>query len=192
MAQLLLYCYNQPTQADTLSQVARCLTSNGSHAAGGRYLSDVWHLNLETLAWTDVTTTYGVTDHPDDPVPAQFPATAAAVALPHRGRILLIGGHVKQKDPQAALAVRVLDPVRGSWSVLHCDGDVPTTRGSHAACIIGDKVYLLGGEGPTRRQMAGVAVLDLASNTWSALKIEGPVTGPSPRSALVATAYQDR
>ena len=104
----------------------------------------MWQLNLDTLAWSNVTSSYEVSDHPDDPVPARFPATAAAVALPHRGRILLIGGHVKQKDPKAPLAVRVLDPTRSTWSVLHCGGDVPLTRGSHVASIIGDTVFVLG------------------------------------------------
>lgn len=159
----------------------------------------MWQLNLETLAWSEVTSSYDVVEHGDDPVPAQFPASAASVALAHRGRILLIGGHMKPKDPKAKkkdpalpLAVRVLDPARSSWSVLQASGDVPRTRGSHAACIVGDRVYVLGGEGPTRRLQAGIAVLDLQSNTWSQVEIEGDNPGPAPCSALVATAYQDR
>lgn len=119
------------------------------YAAGGRYLSDVWQLNLETLAWTNVTTAYskaanGATAEiaADNNGTAAFPACAAAVALSHRGRALLIGGHTKaqKNNPSAPLVVRVLDPARQTWGVLPCSGAVPAARGSHAAGIIGDKV----------------------------------------------------
>lgn len=178
---------------------AACVFGNslymfGGNCAGGRYLSDIWELNLDTLSWSCVTESFqGVPAQPDAPAP-RLPASAAMVALPHRGRILLIGGHTKAKDVAAALAVRVLDPSRGTWSELPCDGDVPRTRGGHAACLIADKVYLVGGEDPARRLAAGVHVLDLATNTWAEFEAKGdPLQlGPSPRSALVATAYQDR
>ena len=152
----------------------------------------MWQLNLESFVWTDVTSSFSVESHPDDPVVAEFPATAAAVAVPHRGRALLIGGHVKDKDVAAPLAVRVLDPARSAWSVLHCDGEVPRTRGSHAACIIGDRIYVVGGERPNRRLQAGVQVLDLVTNSWSPLVVEGQVQGPAASSALVVAAYLDR
>jgi Galactose oxidase, central domain len=178
--------YKQISKVSSRTHGHRC------HAAGGRYLSDVWQLNLETLTWSVVTDTYEVAEHPDDPVPARFPASAAAVALPHRGRVLLIGGHVKRKDPKAPLAVRVLDPARTSWSVLHCDGNVSRTRGSHVACIIGDRVFVLGGESPKRQLQAGIQVLDLQTNTWSELHPEGDSAGPPPASGMVMSAYQRR
>lgn len=119
-------------------------------AAGGRYLSDVWQLNLETLTWTDVTTAFSQeangTDTDEGAPPTNgatvFPACAAAVALPHRGRALLLGGHTKaqKNNPSAPLVVRMLDPARQTWGVLPCSGAVPAARGSHVAAIIGDKV----------------------------------------------------
>lgn len=126
--------------------------------------------------------------------PPGFPATAAAAAVQHRGRVLLVGGHVKEnkKNPRAPLTVRVLDPAARTWSVLGCDGDVPRTRGGHVVCVIGECLYVFGGEGPTRRLEEGVRALDLATNTWATLEIQSGVKGPSPRSALVATAYQGR
>jgi hypothetical protein len=162
-------------------------------AAGGRYLSDVWQLNLDALAWRDVTDCT-VMGSQHDSEPLRFPATAAAVAVPYRGRILLVGGHVKEnkKKPEVPLAVHMFDPARGSWSVLACGGSVPCTRGGHVACVIGDDLYLVGGEGPTRRSQDGVKVLDLTTCEWSDLELESSGKGPSPRSALVATAYQNR
>lgn len=109
----------------------------------------MWQLNLETLTWTDVTTAFAQEangsapeDASDSAAAAVFPACAAAVALPHRGRALLIGGHTKAQkgNPSAPLVVRVLDPARHTWGVLPCSGAVPAARGSHVAAVIGDKV----------------------------------------------------
>ena len=153
----------------------------------------MWELDLDALAWSNATSTFDVVEHADDAVPARFPASAAAVALAHRGRILLVGGHVKQKDPKAPLAVRVLDPVRKQWSVLPCEGEsVPRTRGSHVACIIGDALYVLAGESPSRKPQAGLHMLDLRTSAWSQVDIEGDESGPPPCSSPVCTAYQDR
>jgi hypothetical protein len=176
------------------------LIMRGRCAAGGRYLSDVWQLNLETLTWTNVTGAYAITEAAQEDAEgaesAAFPACAAAVAIPHRGRALLIGGHAKAQkgDPNAKLVVRVLDPARRTWGVLTCSGDVPLARGGHAAAIIGDKVYVFGGEGRARlRLQTGVKVLDLITNEWSDLEWpSSPKAAPEPRSALAATAYQDR
>eukprot|EP00892_Ulva_mutabilis_P007657 jgi/Ulvmu1/5263/UM022_0057.1 len=174
----------------------------GGNTTGGRYLSDVWQLNLETLAWTNVTTAYSQESNGSAPeedagsswVP-MFPACAAAVALPHRGRALLIGGHTKaqKNNPSAPLIVRVLDPARQTWGVLPCSGAVPAARGSHVAGIIGDKAYVFGGEGARLRLQQGVKVLDLMTNEWSELELPADgKKGPEPRTALAATPYQDR
>lgn len=175
-------------------------------AAGGRYLPDVWQLNLETLAWSNMTTAFDPTDlaaesngdtatAPSNTPSAPFPASAAGVAIPHRGRALLIGGHSKAQkaDPASELTVRMLDPARHTWGVLPCTGEVPPARGGHAAALIGDKVYVFGGEGPRLRLQSGVSVLDLMVNEWSTLPWPADVrNAPEARSSLVATSYQDR
>jgi hypothetical protein len=104
-------------------------------------LSDVWQLNVDTLEWTCATASYGAAEPAvaGEP-PAVLPPCAGMVALAHRGRILVVGGHTKDKNARSPLLVRALDPARGCWSLLQCDGDVPTTRGGHGAAVIGDKV----------------------------------------------------
>lgn len=181
-------------------------------AAGGRYLPDVWQLNLETLSWTDITTAFqkvpadpiedeagpsngDASQAPATTVSSSFPASAAGVAIPHRGRALLVGGHSKDQkaDPTSTLVVRVLDPARHTWGVLPCTGEVPAARGGHAAALIGDKVYVFGGEGARLRLQTGVTVLDLMTNEWSTLPLPTDArSAPEPRSSLVATSYQDR
>lgn len=56
------------------------------------------------------------------------------------------------------------------------------------------QVYIVGGEDPQRRLLDGVHALDLTTGTWSLLDKKGdPLSGgPSPRSAMIITAYQDR
>lgn len=169
-------------------------------------MQDVWQLNLETLAWNNMTTAFNpadtsaesngeATDTASTPTSTAFPASAAGVAIPHRGRALLIGGHSKAQkaDPSAELTVRVLDPARHTWGVLPCTGSVPPARGGHAAALIGDKVYVFGGEGSRLRLQPGVSVLDLMTNEWSTIPWPADARrAPEPRAALVGTSYQDR
>lgn len=55
------------------------------------------------------------------------------------------------------------------------------------------QVYVFGGEGPRLRLQPGVSVLDLMTNEWSTLPWPSDArNAPEPRSALVATSYQDR
>ena len=169
-------------------------------------MPDVWQLNLETLAWNNMTTAFDPADvaaesngdaasTPSVAASPAFPASAAGVAIPHRGRALLIGGHTKAQktDPSTELTVRVLDPARHTWGVLPCTGSVPPARGGHAAALIGDKVYVFGGDGSRLRLQAGVSVLDLMTNEWTTLPWPADERrAPEPRSALVRASYQDR
>ena len=79
--------------------------------AGGRYLGDVWVLDLDTLTWTpanDCLNSQSSASPPPSsdpattppPPPPPFPSTAGHVLLPWEGNILSIGGHTKV---QAAL-----------------------------------------------------------------------------------------
>lgn len=55
------------------------------------------------------------------------------------------------------------------------------------------QAYLFGGEGARLRLQQGVKVLDLMTNEWSELVLPSDgKKGPESRTALAATAYQDR
>ena len=58
------------------------------------------------------------------------------------------------------------------------------------ATMIGNKVYIFGGEDRSRRAVADLFVLDMTSLQWSKPSIEGPV--PTARSAHIACAVEDR
>lgn len=55
------------------------------------------------------------------------------------------------------------------------------------------QAYVFGGEGARLRLQQGLKVLDLMTNDWSELDLPADgKQGPEPRTALTATAYQDR
>ena len=56
--------------------------------------------------------------------------------------------------------------------------------------MIGNKVYIFGGEDRSRRAVADLFVLDMTSLQWSKPEVDGPL--PTARSAHAACAVEDR
>eukprot|EP00884_Botryococcus_braunii_P007391 jgi/Botrbrau1/16653/Bobra.0068s0069.1 len=177
---------------------------------GGRYLNDVWSLNLQTFLWTCLQTRDKlrggiIPSEPlgEDELEAKPPENAAsAPAIPifppcagHRivvwGRSLLcIGGHHKVKKKDADMSLRSLDTGVNMWSEVQTSGDHPPARGGHTATLIGNSVYVFGGEDVSRRPHGDLYVLDLPDLSWK--KVEAGGTPPAPRSAHVATEFNKR
>jgi len=82
------------------------VTESRGYSAGGRYLADLWQLDLDNLEWSCTTAAFGA----GGDEAAAMPPCAGMVVLPHRGRILVVGGHTKDKRTSEPLMVRVLDP----------------------------------------------------------------------------------
>eukprot|EP00887_Chlorella_sp_A99_P000351 scaffold13.g351.t1 len=174
---------------------------------GGRYLSDTWALNLEDLTWAQLSSsgrgggaaplpasTAPATNGGELPAPAALPPVAGHAAVAWRGSVLVVGGHTKAKDAVPELPVRMLDPASGAWSWLETsvgEGDaVPKPRGGHSATLVGDKVFVFGGEDALRRPMGELLMLDLATREWKHPETSGPA--PTPRSAHASAVYQGR
>ncbi|KAG2435000.1 hypothetical protein HYH02_011998 [Chlamydomonas schloesseri] len=177
---------------------------------GGRYLSDVWALDLTSGTWSALqlarpaqaeAEAEAQADGGAAPAPAPvgggsgsgsgsaFPPTAGHTVTAWNDKLYVLGGHTKVKG-SAAMALRVVDPAARTVSEPTAAGSVPPARGGHTATLIGDKVWVFGGEDGSRRPLADVHVLDLASLTWSTPQLSGKA--PPPRSASCATVYQDR
>ncbi|KAK9814161.1 hypothetical protein WJX72_001384 [[Myrmecia] bisecta] len=165
---------------------------------GGRYLNDVWILNLDSLTWTAVgpSSKSGTPPPSSDPhstpppPPPPLPPCAGHVLIPWGSNLLCIGGHTKAKDALSEMAVRVLDTHAMVWSVLTPRGTAPPSRGGHTGTLIGNKVYILGGEDIARRPQGNLFILDLAEMAWMTAETRG--VAPSPRSAHVAAALANR
>lgn len=158
----------------------------------GRYISDVWCLDLASLTWERV-----IWDEKSDPLPP----SAGHAAIAHNGSILLIGGHerlerVKNKVKDISpLKIFSIETISKRCSVVEtsCEEGLeqgPLQRGGHSANLIGSKVFMFGGENPNRKPNNELWVLDLQTNTWSKPDVSG--APPEPRSSHTAVTYMER
>ncbi|PSC67948.1 acyl-binding domain-containing 4-like isoform X1 isoform A [Micractinium conductrix] len=164
---------------------------------GGRYLNDTWALNLENLTWKAFVPSGAAKPVAEGTprVPAALPAIAGHVAVPWEGSVVLVGGHMKAKEAQPDMPVRLLDTKAGTWSAVECgvaeEGEeLPRPRGGHSGVLVGSKLFIFGGEDMMRRPLGELLVLDLATWQWSRPEASG--TRPGPRSAHAAALYRNR
>jgi len=60
------------------------------------------------------------------------------------------------------------------WVELSTDGDVPCPRSSHDLSIVGDNLYVFGGEGLARTPIdSSMYSLDLSTNHWTRVVCNG-------------------
>lgn len=169
----------------------------------GRYISDTWCLDLENLAWSQVTSgsgSGGVGSGEDQGT--VLPPSAGHAAVVYNDSVLLIGGHerlerVKGKVKSfSPMKVYALDPIARFWSERATmgvgeDEERPMQRGGHSASLIGgSKVFIFGGENPNRKPCNELWVLDLKTNEWSKPEVLGEA--PVARSSHTAVTYLER
>ncbi len=130
----------------------RCLHEAVWDAANGRMLlfggcssgvgpcpqGDLWAFDPAARVWTELS-------------PAAGPAARSNPALvidPANARALLLHGLTENGNAADAWAL-ALDHAEATWTEVAptADGDVPAARFSHDAAILGDRLYLFGGNG---------------------------------------------
>lgn len=89
------------------------------------------------------------------------------------------------------MPIRSLDLDSMKWGLLEVTGEAPVSRGGHCATLLGDKIYIFGGEDAARRPLSDLHVLDLETCIWEKLN-PSQTHLPSPRSVHVGTSYLDR
>ncbi|GIL81267.1 hypothetical protein Vretimale_1171 [Volvox reticuliferus] len=156
---------------------------------GGRYLADVWALDLVSGAWSPLhLQPAGAVAQVD--ASTAFPPTAGHTVTAWNGKLHVLGGHTKAKGSTTTMSIRVVDPVARTVEQPEASGQAPTSRGGHTATLLGNKLWIIGGEDSARRALSDVHVLDLETMTWSTPQISGKA--PLGRSASCATSLQDR
>ncbi len=87
------------------------------------------------------------------------------------GKIYAIGGGVSPSISYSSIetfsSVEEYDPVTDTWTTK---SPMPTSRGWHAASVVGGKIYIIGGSqdsGPSSNRVLAVEVYDPATDTWS-------------------------
>eukprot|EP00891_Asterochloris_glomerata_P009781 jgi/Astpho2/9781/gw1.00149.44.1_t len=160
---------------------------------GGRYLNDVWQLDLDTLAWSNLQVSGKDLPASQQALGAGTEVELATAALPpSAGHVLVAWGSnlLSVKDTQLHMTVRTLDTHQRHWCILTPRGQAPPQRGGHSGTLLGSRLFLFGGEDVTRRPQATLYVLDLADMEWQTLSAAG--VAPAARSAHVAAAYKGR
>uniref|UniRef100_A0A061SA78 Acyl--binding domain-containing protein 4-like n=1 Tax=Tetraselmis sp. GSL018 TaxID=582737 RepID=A0A061SA78_9CHLO len=166
---------------------------------GGRYLNDVWILDLSSLEWVPTMYSGGKqapgpppSSGPDTPPPPQptLPPSAGHAVVPWASSLLAVGGLTKAKHKSDELVVHSLETRAMAWSLLEPSGTPPPQLGGHTATIIGSCLYVFGGEDNSRRLSDELFVLDLESMVWSKPETKG--RKPSPRCAHVAAGFGGR
>ena len=79
-----------------------------------------------------------------------------------------------------------MEPATGAWSRTEPTGTKPASRGGHSATLVGSRLFVFGGEDKSRKTLAELHCLDLASMAWSQPLAEGPA--PSARTGHAAAA----
>ena len=147
----------------------------------GRYLGDVWALDLTDGGWQALS----------GPRAPDIVPMAAHVTVLWKGKLLVIGGFRKANARSEELGVLSFDPGARVWAEVATAGDKPEAKGNHSASLVGSFVVVFGGElAKGRRNVADVHVLDLNTLTWAAMEVAG--TAPAARSSHTAAAYLDR
>uniref|UniRef100_A0A7S3QKW4 ACB domain-containing protein n=1 Tax=Dunaliella tertiolecta TaxID=3047 RepID=A0A7S3QKW4_DUNTE len=201
----------------------------------GRYLNDLWSFDTLSMTWQQLVpvpaTRLSKANPPSaTPFPADSNANGAATepqvqtapvlpvqptVVPLAGhsvnvwgdKLVILGGHIKSKDANSPLPVRIYHTSCNAWEVVQASGTSPSPRGGHSSSLVGNKLYIFGGEDASRRALGDLHILDLPSMMWERtvgvaagkpskpqdihlVKVEG--TPPSPRSAHIATVVHDR
>eukprot|EP01024_Parvocaulis_polyphysoides_P061081 TRINITY_DN672_c1_g5_i1.p1 TRINITY_DN672_c1_g5~~TRINITY_DN672_c1_g5_i1.p1 ORF type:complete len:575 (+),score=49.31 TRINITY_DN672_c1_g5_i1:16-1740(+) len=159
----------------------------GGNSLGGKYLNDVWVLNLEDLSWLCASQVSKNSSLPPPPLPP----VAGHCVIGWGANLLVVGGHRKAKDRVEELQIHVFDSSNFTWSLLTPQSEVPEARGGHTAVLVGSSVFLFGGENRSKRRTLGdIWMLNLDTMKWNKCQTEGNV--PSPRSEHIAVGYQNK
>ncbi|KAJ8619402.1 hypothetical protein MRB53_027931 [Persea americana] len=145
---------------------------------GGLHFSDVLMLNLDTMAWSSLSTT------------GQLPGSRdshSAVLVEHK--MIIFGGTNGCKKVND---LHVLDLRTNEWSQPICKGHPPSPRESHTATVVGgDRLVVFGGSGEGEgNYLNDVHVLDLKTMKWISPEVKGDL--PAPRDSHTAVAIENK
>lgn len=110
-------------------------------------------------------------------------------AVVHDNKIYVFGGVGDENVKNNYLYE--LDVDKHRWSAVNMYGTVPRPRSDHAACVIGNKMYVVGGSSQTVTAMNDVHCFDFDTLRWEELVPESQVR-PDPRSGHCIVAVENR
>jgi N-acetylneuraminic acid mutarotase len=102
-------------------------------------------------------------------------------------RLIVFGGHYYCGAQKFAYLndTWVLDIATLKWQSVKCGGSAPDPRFGHCCCLIGSRMFVIGGKGPDGQLYRDVSFLDVVEWTWS--PVNATSTGPTPRFGHACT-----
>ena len=96
-------------------------------------------------------------------------------------KMVFFGGHFFEGDNKFTYLDEtwVLDVEKLKWRKINCNGQIPGPRYGHSAQLIGSRMFIFGGKGPSGVLYKDVFFLDL--ETWIWVSVKAVSAGPSPR-----------
>ena len=138
---------------------------------GRLHLLGGWNLNNSASASLDSQSVYELASQTwlAQPFAALPGARNAAAAGVLGGRLCVVGGRspgIRATDQQPLANLDCYSDASNTWSP---EAPLPTARGSLAAAVLDDHIYVFGGETSTRTVSTAVERWDPATRSWTAL-----------------------
>ncbi|KAF8107637.1 hypothetical protein N665_0118s0009 [Sinapis alba] len=189
--------YNQWTAPQTSGQKPKARYEHGAAVIqdkmyiyggnhNGRYLGDLYVLDLKSWTWSRVETK--VATESEETSPTLLSPCAGHSLIPWDNKLLSIGGHTK--DHSESMQVKVFDTHTYTWSMLKTYGKPPVSRGGQSVTVVGKTLVIFGGQDAKRSLLNDLHVLDLETMTWDEIDALG--VSPSPRSDHAAAVHAER
>ncbi|ORX40151.1 hypothetical protein BD324DRAFT_648753 [Kockovaella imperatae] len=147
--------------------------------AEGSFMNDLWAYDIMQL---------GVSGGPHRWESIQYttpppPRRTGHILTAHQGKLYLFGGTDGMYHYNDTWC---FDIATGAWTELSCIGYIPVPREGHAAAIVDDVIYIIGGRDVNGKDLGDLAAFRITNQRWYMFQNMGPC--PSPRSghAMVA------
>mmetsp|Transcript_43552 Transcript_43552/g.94900 ORF Transcript_43552/g.94900 Transcript_43552/m.94900 type:complete len:670 (+) Transcript_43552:115-2124(+) len=159
---------------------------HGGYSDDGRYLDDMWLLELQTPRTPSDEASFSYSWHQVVQAGSIPPARESHSLTAVNGKLVLIGGYTTggllEHD------VSVFDPDSGTWAVPTPANPYPGARQGHSATRHGHRVILAGGcDISSQRHMCYGDVWELDTTSWSWTVRTPAAAGFAPREGHSAT-----
>lgn len=105
--------------------------------------------------------------------------------LVYKNKLYVFGG--VYNNEKVSNDVWCFDPAANKWTQVPTTGNVPPPTNEHSACVVGDKLFVYGGNDFSGIIYLLMYVLDLTNFSWQKVLADGEVAGPGPRCGHLMT-----
>jgi len=156
----------------------------GGQTDNGRFMNDLWSFDLHKLK--SGAPRWHLTEFPNSSIPIPSERTGHTVVT-FKDSIYVFGGTDGQYHYNDTWK---LDVSTGTWKELDCIGYIPLPREGHAATLVDDVMYVLGGRGVDGKDLDDLAAFKISNQRWYMFQNMGPA--PAGRSGHSMASWQGK